>query len=84
MTVKAATWFALCMLTPSAVRAEAPTGSRSPLAIPTFHCLGLYWSPPGGSADKQVQVRYRRQGAAAVEGGPADALQPHPRAPTKT
>ena len=34
-------------------------------AIPTFHCLGLYWSPPGGAADKQVLVRYRPQGVSA-------------------
>jgi hypothetical protein len=41
---------------------------RSPasgFAIPTFHCLGLYWSPPGGSADKAVSVRYRKEGAPA-------------------
>jgi len=37
------------------------TGHR-PFAIPTFHCLGLYWSPPGGDADKEVLVRYRQQG----------------------
>ncbi len=35
----------------------------APLAIPTFHCLGLYWSPPGGAPDKDVLVRYRQQGA---------------------
>ena len=35
----------------------------SPLAIPTFHCLGLYWSPPGGAAGKEVLVRYRPQDA---------------------
>ena len=40
--------------------ATAPTDG-APLAIPTFHCLGLYWSPPGGAADKEVLVRYRRQ-----------------------
>src|SRR4051812_9374505 len=42
--------------------------ARSPasgFAIPTFHCLGLYWSPPGGSADQVVSVRYRKQGAPA-------------------
>ena len=39
-----------------------PTGG-APFAIPTFHCLGLYWSPPGGAADKEVLVRYRRQDA---------------------
>ncbi|MBI3854176.1 MAG: right-handed parallel beta-helix repeat-containing protein [Planctomycetes bacterium] len=31
-------------------------------AIPTFHCLGLYWSPPGAAADKAVTVRYRKSG----------------------
>lgn len=36
---------------------------REPFAIPTFHSLGIYWSPQGGAADKQVFVRYRRQGA---------------------
>ncbi len=47
---------------PPADAQQVPTDG-SPLAIPTFHCLGLYWSPPGGSADKDVLVRYRRQGA---------------------
>ncbi|MBI5397542.1 MAG: right-handed parallel beta-helix repeat-containing protein [Verrucomicrobia bacterium] len=42
---------------------DARSGGDSPFAIPTFHCLGLYWSPPGGAADKEVKVRYRRQGA---------------------
>ncbi|MBI5383462.1 MAG: right-handed parallel beta-helix repeat-containing protein [Verrucomicrobia bacterium] len=42
---------------------DASSPSAAPFAIPTFHCLGLYWSPPGGAADKEVQVRYRRQGA---------------------
>jgi hypothetical protein len=40
--------------------------ARSPaagFAIPTFHCLGLYWSPPEGSADRLVNVRYRKDGA---------------------
>jgi len=41
--------------------AETPTRGAA-LAIPTFHCLGLYWSPPGGSADRTVQVRYRQRG----------------------
>ena len=39
---------------------EAKTESHTPLALPTFHCLSLYWSPPGGAADKQVLVRYRQ------------------------
>src|SRR4051812_34466549 len=37
--------------------AAPPAGTA--LAVPTFHCLGLYWSPPAGAADRPVQVRYR-------------------------
>jgi hypothetical protein len=47
---------------PAPTAANAAAAGAPPRAIPTFHCLGLYWSPPGGSADKPVQVRYRRQG----------------------
>ncbi len=46
------------------VRADAQGQRDTPFAIPTFHCLGLYWSPRGGAADKEVAVRYRRGGAA--------------------
>ena len=53
----------LCGYVPVATPADARSGGEAPFAIPTFHCLGLYWSPPGGSADKQVLLRYRRQGA---------------------
>src|SRR5262245_45887401 len=42
---------------------KAPPAGEA-LAVPTFHCLGLYWSPPGGAADKAVQVRYRVKDAA--------------------
>jgi hypothetical protein len=45
------------------LQAGAQSGGDAPVAIPTFHCLGLYWTPPGGAADKEVKVRYRRQGA---------------------
>jgi hypothetical protein len=38
---------------------ETARTSRAPFAIPTFHCLGLYWSPSGGAARKEVRVRYR-------------------------
>src|SRR5512140_1853476 len=38
-------------------------GNVGPLAIPTFNCLGLYWSPPGGGADQEVLVKFRPQGA---------------------
>jgi hypothetical protein len=57
--------FASLLLVFSCFRAESQT-ARIPgqaFAIPTFHCLGLYWSPTDGSADKPVLVRYRAQGA---------------------
>jgi hypothetical protein len=38
-------------------------GAQSPLAIPTFHSLGLYWSPTGGATNRQVTVRFRQEGA---------------------
>ena len=34
-------------------------------AVPTFHCVGLYWSPEGGSTENACQVRYRRVGEAS-------------------
>lgn len=47
----------------SSAQITAPSAG-TPLAVPTFHCVGLYWSPPGGSAEKAVQVRYRVKDAA--------------------
>jgi hypothetical protein len=55
---------AIILSTP-AFCASAQTAPAEPFAIPTFHCLGLYWSPPGGSVEKAVQVRYRPQGQVA-------------------
>jgi hypothetical protein len=53
------------LLAATAVGQDLPARSaESGFAIPTFHCLGLYWSPAGGSADKPVTVRYRASGAA--------------------
>jgi hypothetical protein len=46
-----------------AAQAMAVDRGAGPFAIPTFHCLGIYWSPAGGVASREVQVRYRRQGA---------------------
>lgn len=48
----------------NAVRADDHDRAKAAFAIPTFHCLGLYWSPDGGTAGKEVAVRYRRQGEA--------------------
>lgn len=50
----------LCLLAP----ARADDRAAGPFAIPTFHSLGLYWSPPGGEREKAVTIQYRRQGDA--------------------
>src|SRR3954470_13613077 len=39
--------------------AHSPPLTGNARAVPTFHCLGLYWSPPGGALELAVQVRYR-------------------------
>ncbi len=36
---------------------------EQPRAVPTFHCIGLYWSPPDGAAENACGVRYRRVGS---------------------
>ena len=51
----------------------------APFAIPTFHCLGIYWSPPGGAADKAAQVRYRREGATEWKEGLPMRYNPIPK-----
>lgn len=43
-----------------AAEVDAPRQMKAARAIPTFHCLGLYWSPEGGAVDKEVAVRYRQ------------------------
>ena len=63
----------------AATAVEARSGGTTPFAISTFHCLGLYWSPPGGAADKEVLVRYRRQGATEWEAGLPMRYNPIPK-----
>ncbi|RMG04888.1 MAG: hypothetical protein D6741_00345, partial [Planctomycetota bacterium] len=41
----------------------AESSVTEPIAYPTFHCIGLYWSPPGGSPERDVLVRFREKGA---------------------
>jgi hypothetical protein len=49
--------------------AGAAGASGAPHSVSTFHCLGLYWSPPGGEAHKAVLVQYRRAGDPAWSEG---------------
>ncbi|MHA1231698.1 MAG: right-handed parallel beta-helix repeat-containing protein [Candidatus Helarchaeota archaeon] len=36
--------------------------AASPIAIPTFNCIGIYWSPSDGAKNKECEVRYRPLG----------------------
>ena len=33
--------------------------TENPVAVPTFHCIGLYWGPEEGGEDIACNVRYR-------------------------
>ena len=33
--------------------------AEDPIAVPTFHCIGLYWSPEEGGEEIACRVRYR-------------------------
>ncbi|MBI4659976.1 MAG: right-handed parallel beta-helix repeat-containing protein [Verrucomicrobia bacterium] len=59
--------------------AEDQGAAEAPFAIPTFHCLGLYWSPLGGAAERQVLIRYRRQGAPEWKEGLPMRYNPVPK-----
>lgn len=49
--------------------ALAITSKAKPLSIPTFHCLGIYWSPENGQAGKNVLVKFRQAGQQAWRDG---------------
>jgi len=38
-------------------------GAERVWAVPTFHCIGLYWTAEEGAADNTCQVRYRKSGS---------------------
>lgn len=51
--------FVCSTLTAAASAADPPQRGPGPFAVPTFNCLGVYWSPPGGAAGREVRMRYR-------------------------
>ena len=40
-----------------------PAGKPEPSAVPTFHCIGVYWKPQEGRRDNVCRVRYRSLGS---------------------
>ena len=37
-----------------------------PVAVPTFECIGVYWSPRDGDVGRTCTVSYRRAGGAKI------------------
>jgi hypothetical protein len=54
------TFTAYCLAILPLAAAAAELGG--PRAVPTFECIGLYWSPAGGAKDRACLVRYRAAG----------------------
>lgn len=44
-------------------------GATEPVAVPTFHCLGLRWRPEAAAADNPALVRFRETGTAEWRDG---------------
>jgi hypothetical protein len=45
------------------VMAAGMLPAAEPVAVPTFNCIGLYWSPADGGKENGCHVRYRTEGA---------------------
>jgi len=56
---------AILILTLTVCYTAGPAVADTPLAVPTFHCIGLYWNPQHGSNDNTCRVRYRPAGSDA-------------------
>ncbi len=52
-----------CIIVACLAHAGAILADEQPRAVPTFHSVGLYWSPQDGSARNVCAVRYRPAGA---------------------
>ena len=50
------------LVLPTVVGAGSGPGGGGVMLVPTFHCIGVYWSPDGGGADRDVLVKYRPAG----------------------
>ena len=55
----------LWLVTSVLLATAAFCGAEPPRAVPTFHCISLYWNVEGGAADNTCQVRYRPKDSAA-------------------
>jgi hypothetical protein len=78
-------WTFVALGRPVLAQEPASTGAESApamiskvaaTAVPTFHCLGIYWSPENGHAEKKVLVKFRAAGAKVWHDGLAMRYNP--------
>lgn len=61
---------ALALLAAARLACAAPSfGTPGPDAVPTFHSIGLYWAPAGGSESNGASVEFRELGKAGWRRG---------------
>ncbi|MGH7491218.1 MAG: fibronectin type III domain-containing protein [bacterium] len=53
-------WLFLCTTFAFAQNQTITRAAKGPIAVPTFHCLGIYWTPADGGRNNACQVKYRR------------------------
>jgi len=54
--------FAVAFALPAAAETQSSQGEDGVCLIPTFHCIGVYWSPPQAGPQRSVLVKYRPRG----------------------
>jgi len=55
-------WIAVLCAVSLAEPVPVTSSEAKALAVPTFHCLSVYWSPEGGDSGRKVSVKYRESG----------------------
>lgn len=53
----------------NAAQEQGSGGDDGLTVVPTFHCIGIYWSPPDGGQERQTLIRYRRSGEQRWQAG---------------
>ncbi len=52
----------LSLILMTSAQAEHSKNEANAFLVPTFHCIGIYFSPAQGSAERRVLVKYRKAG----------------------
>ena len=60
---------ALSLVWTASAEAERDENGAGVSLVPTFHCIGVYWSPAQGGVDREVSVKFREVGQEQWRGG---------------